>query len=105
MNNVFHTHMKIDKRYDLKGSTQGRLTIEKEGGVYDPTLALKDLDLLKAKEKFKIDGDIKKKLLDTIKKDVNFFARCEIIDYSLLIGIHYKSLHLPQANNPHTNNS
>ncbi len=21
MNNVFHTHMKIDKRYDLKGST------------------------------------------------------------------------------------
>lgn len=24
MNNVFHTYMKIDKRYDLKGSTQGR---------------------------------------------------------------------------------
>lgn len=28
MNNVFNTHKKIDKRYDLKGSTQGRQTIK-----------------------------------------------------------------------------
>jgi 1-phosphatidylinositol-4-phosphate 5-kinase len=62
MNNVFHTSMKIDKRYDLKGSTQGRQTILKEGVEYDPTIALKDLDLLQQKEKFKIDGEIKKKL-------------------------------------------
>lgn len=69
MNNVFHTHMKIDKRYDLKGSTQGRATLVNENDTYDSTIALKDLDLLKAKEKFKIDGELKKKLLETIKKD------------------------------------
>lgn len=69
MNNVFHTHMKIDKRYDLKGSTQGRETILKEGELYDSTIALKDLDFMRAKEKFKIEGDIKKRLLETLKKD------------------------------------
>ena len=67
MNNVFHTHMKIDKRYDLKGSTQGRETILKEGEVFDPTIAMKDLDFLKAKEKFKLEGDVKRKLLDTLR--------------------------------------
>lgn len=37
---------------------------------------------------------------------MNFFARCEIIDYSLLVGIHQKSLHLPELKvNPATNNS
>lgn len=57
------------------------------------TIALKDLDLLRTKEKFKIDGDMKMKLLEIIKKDTAFFARCEIIDYSLLIGIHQRNLH------------
>lgn len=31
MNNVFNTHNKIDKRYDLKGSTRGRTTVFPEG--------------------------------------------------------------------------
>jgi hypothetical protein len=65
---------------------------------------LKDLDLIKAKEKFKIDGETKKKLLDTIKADAKFFQRCEIIDYSLLIGIHQRSLHVPPQGGM-TNNS
>lgn len=41
MNNIFCTPLKIDFRYDLKGSTQGRLT----GDNKDPTIALKDNDL------------------------------------------------------------
>ena len=63
------------------------------------TIALKYLDLLKTKEKFKIEGDMKMKLLEIIKKDTAFFARCEIIDYSLLIGIHQRNLHPPLTNN------
>ncbi len=47
MNNVFCTDKKIDVRYDLKGSTQGRRTILKEGD--DPTIALKDLDFMEGK--------------------------------------------------------
>ena len=55
---------------------------------FDQTIALKDLDFIQSKEKFKIEGDIKRKLLETIKKDTQFFARCEIIYYSLLVGVH-----------------
>ena len=54
----------------------------------DTTIALKDLDFINAKEKFKIDGDVKRQLMESIKKDTEFFAKCEIIDYSLLVGIH-----------------
>ena len=47
MNNVFHTSLKIDLRYDLKGSTYGRKTIKDKGGVMvDRTIALKDCDFL-----------------------------------------------------------
>lgn len=45
----------------------------KEGEAYDPTIALKDLDFLRTKEKFKIEGDLKRRLLESIKKDVKFF--------------------------------
>jgi hypothetical protein len=70
---------------------------------FDPTIALKDLDFLQSKDKFRVEGDLKRKLLDTIKKDVDFFAKCEIIDYSLLIGLHFPKQHPPPA--PGTNNS
>lgn len=90
MNNVFHTNKKIDKRYDLKGSTQGRETIFKDG-EFDPTIALKDLDFINSNEKFKVGGEIKKKIIDTISKDARFFAKCGIIDYSMLVGIHFNS--------------
>ena len=92
MSNVFNTHKKIDKRYDLKGSTQGRITkVNGDASESDPTIALKDLDFLRSNEKFKLEGTIKKRLLDTIQKDAMFFAKNDIIDYSLLVGIHYKN--------------
>jgi len=46
MNNVFNTHKKIDFRYDLKGSTQGRVTEIPAGQERDTTIALKDLDFI-----------------------------------------------------------
>ena len=95
MNNVFNTHKKIDRRYDLKGSTQGR---ETQQANEDPTIALKDLDFLRSQERFKIEGSLRKRLLDTLEKDARFFARNEIIDYSLLVGIHYKSRHPSPTN-------
>jgi len=45
MNNIFCTPLEIDYRYDLKGSTQGRLT----GDIPDHTVALKENDFLKRK--------------------------------------------------------
>jgi len=70
---------------------------------FDPTIALKDLDLMNNKEKFKIEGSIKKRLLDTIQKDAAFFAKNGIIDYSLLIGIHYKNQHPSPTNGSRLN--
>jgi hypothetical protein len=32
----------------------------------DPTIALKDLDLQRGKEKFKVGGEIKKRLMEVI---------------------------------------
>ena len=61
--------------------------------MIDPTIALKDNDFIKRKEKFKVGGEMKKKLLDIIKKDSEFFARNSVIDYSLLIGVHIKKEH------------
>ena len=52
MNNVFCTPVKIDYRYDLKGSTQGRITRFPDKGPRDNTVALKDLNFLQEKKKF-----------------------------------------------------
>lgn len=57
MNNVFNTNNKIDYRYDLKGSTQGRRTTFPTDKPFDNTIALKDLDFIDRNEKFKIAGD------------------------------------------------
>lgn len=41
MNNLFQTDLHIQRKYDLKGSTQGRFS----GKVPSPNTILKDLDL------------------------------------------------------------
>jgi len=50
MNNIFCTTNKIGRRFDLKGSTQGRYTNPKK----DLTVARKDNDLLDSKIKFEV---------------------------------------------------
>jgi 1-phosphatidylinositol-4-phosphate 5-kinase len=57
------------------------------------TIALKDNDFVAKKERFKVGGEIKKRLIDIINKDADFFARNEIIDYSLLVGVHNRAQH------------
>lgn len=42
MGNMFCTELRIHRRFDLKGSSQGRVT---EKGTIDETTTLKDLDL------------------------------------------------------------
>ena len=93
MNNVFNTQRKIDYRYDLKGSTQGREVKITAGQEPDSTIAMKDNDFTRRREKFKIGPDIKKRLMDTIQKDAMFFAKNDIIDYSLLVGVNVKPAH------------
>jgi len=89
MNNIFHTMKEIHKRYDLKGSTQGRTT-KFANNIFDPTIALKDNDILNEDEYFMVSPEIREKMNSQVKKDVLFFKENNIIDYSLLIGIHKK---------------
>ena len=94
MDNVFATKHKIDLRYDLKGSTYGRRTITDKSGIQiDRTVALKDCDFIDKKEVFQVGRENKAHLMDIIQRDSQFFAKCGIIDYSLLVGISNRSEH------------
>ena len=74
MNNLFCTGLKIDKRYDLKGSTLGRITVHEKDKPIDTTIALKDLNFIEEKEKFQIGLENKQRLIEIMKKDADFFA-------------------------------
>lgn len=88
MTSVFDTPQKIHSIYDLKGSLIGREATaeeQKAGGV------LKDMNLLLNKRKFHL-GVKRQLLLDQLKIDTDFLSRLNIMDYSLLVGIHDRNL-------------
>lgn len=92
MASVFDTPAKIHTIYDLKGSLTGRAATAEErenGGV------LKDNDLLKDQVKFHL-GPKKAAFIAQLKKDADFLAHLNIMDYSLLVGIHNRSQRPPQ---------
>ena len=86
MGNVFPIDKPIHERYDLKGSTRGRVTSEEERS--DPNVVLKDLDWIRSGRKLHLGPDKKRRLLGQVKKDCALLERLEVIDYSLLVGIH-----------------
>jgi 1-phosphatidylinositol-4-phosphate 5-kinase len=93
LGNLFSSDLEIHERYDLKGSTYGRLTNEKE----DPSVARKDLNLLKRGAKLRLSPVQREAFLQQLTRDTDFLAAHHIIDYSLLVGIHYFS---PDAERP-----
>ena len=84
MTSVFDTPEKIHTVYDLKGSLIGRQASPQErenGGV------LKDLDLVNDGKKLHL-GSKKAAFMAQLKRDAMFLAQLNIMDYSLLVGIH-----------------
>uniref|UniRef100_A0A0D9ZC42 1-phosphatidylinositol-4-phosphate 5-kinase n=1 Tax=Oryza glumipatula TaxID=40148 RepID=A0A0D9ZC42_9ORYZ len=73
MGNMFCTELRIHRKYDLKGSTQGRST--KKQNINENT-TLKDLDL---------------SYVFHIALDCMFLESQSIIDYSMLLGIHFRA--------------
>lgn len=91
MDNIFHNkeHLNMHERYDLKGSWVGRRSIKgsRERNAYKGTL--KDLDL--GDKKIWIGTENKQILISQLKEDAQFLASCDIMDYSMLLGIHNHS--------------
>lgn len=80
MENVLWTRVPIHERYDLKGAWINRYG--NQGGV------LRDNDL---KRNLKIREDQAIKIFIAAWRDVSFLEKCQIMDYSLLVGIHFCS--------------
>ncbi|MCO5568686.1 hypothetical protein L7F22_022385 [Adiantum nelumboides] len=96
MGNVVSTDSWIHRRFDLKGSSQGR-SAEKE--ETDESTTLKDLDL---EFVFKLDQSWRDAVLKQISKDCKFLESEHIMDYSLLLGLHFKD---PPSRDPIDSNS
>ena len=103
MNNVFKD-FDVGVRYDLKGSITGRDFLKPDQGLSyvaanDIKTALKCNDFRRLQKKIILDeeeakdrgtlfdkGKYRSVFRDVVKKDADFFADAEIIDYSLLLG-------------------
>lgn len=85
MGNMFHTPLEIHRRYDLKGAWVGR---ETPVCIRDPTVALKDVDFRRANECIQVGAERRAKLVAQVELDTAFLRDNNVIDYSLLVGIH-----------------
>ncbi|KAG8642404.1 phosphatidylinositol 4-phosphate 5-kinase 1 [Manihot esculenta] len=86
MGNLFCSEYRIHKRFDLKGSSYGRAT-DKADGQIDETTTLKDLDL---NFNFHLERSWYQELIRQIYRDCEFLEAEGIMDYSLLIGLHFR---------------
>jgi 1-phosphatidylinositol-4-phosphate 5-kinase len=85
MSSVFDTEKPIHEKYDLKGSTVGRIVKEEE---MKPGVVLKDMNLMHSGRKFYFGRHNIEIFRSTLEVDSKFLARLNIMDYSLLVGIH-----------------
>jgi hypothetical protein len=86
MGNMFNTPFDIHCRYDLKGSYVGRVTHGRDS--LDPSIALKDVDFTQDNQRIRVGKELKEKLVKQIESDSAFLRDNNVIDYSLLLGIH-----------------
>lgn len=55
----------------------------------DPLVAKKDLNIINSGFRIHLTPDVAKSFLERIQLDCQFFEQHSIIDYSLLLGVHY----------------
>lgn len=86
MGNLFNSNLKVHQRFDLKGSTVGRELSPAERAKKNPTF--KDLDFRRLNRKIHL-GPNRDLFLKQLQLDCNFLSSLHIMDYSLLVGIHF----------------
>ncbi|PNY28958.1 Phosphatidylinositol 4-phosphate 5-kinase its3 [Tolypocladium capitatum] len=87
MNNLFPPHRDIHTTFDLKGSTIGR-DYREDDLAKNPRATLKDLNWLRRQQNLELGINKKRLFLEQLQRDVLLLKRLQIMDYSLLIGIH-----------------
>ncbi|KAG6694423.1 hypothetical protein I3842_09G047700 [Carya illinoinensis] len=88
MGNLTCTEYSIHRRYDLKGSSLGRTTDKSETEIDDTTI-LKDLDLNFI---FRLQKSWFQEFCRQIDRDCEFLEQERIMDYSLLVGLHFREI-------------
>jgi len=92
MGNLLCTDAPIHRRFDLKGSSVGRYTA-KSGDQIKPTTILKDIDIDCT---FDLPPSWRSILSNQLQSDCDLLDDLGVMDYSLLIGIHFRDA----KNNP-----
>ena len=87
MNNLFPPHKDIHRTFDLKGSTIGR-DYNEDTWAKNPKGTLKDLNWLRRQQRLELGPTKKAAFISQMDKDVAFLQRQNLMDYSLLLGIH-----------------
>ncbi|KAK7323290.1 hypothetical protein VNO77_26756 [Canavalia gladiata] len=86
MGNLFCSQNAIHRRFDLKGSTFGRTTNKPESEI-EPTTTLKDLDLNFI---FRLQKSCFEEFCRQVVRDCDFLEQERIMDYSMLVGLHFR---------------
>ncbi|GAA5813465.1 hypothetical protein MFLAVUS_006943 [Mucor flavus] len=87
MGNVLPSNKDIHETFDLKGSTFGRLTSDEEV-ARNPHAVMKDQNWVKNNQKIQLGASKKALFLTQLERDVEILKKLNIMDYSLLVGIH-----------------
>ncbi|XP_072982605.1 phosphatidylinositol 4-phosphate 5-kinase 6-like isoform X2 [Typha latifolia] len=92
MGNLFCSEYAIHRRFDLKGSSHGRMTNKPEEEINEYT-TLKDLDLNLI---FRLQKSWFQEFQRQVERDCEFLEQERIMDYSILVGVHFRDIHLPE---------
>ncbi|KAI9027329.1 hypothetical protein CLU79DRAFT_803276 [Phycomyces nitens] len=87
MGNVFPPNKDIHETYDLKGSTFGRFLAEEEIRK-NPYAVMKDLNWEKRAKELQLGPGKRQMFVVQLLRDVKLLVGLNIMDYSLLIGVH-----------------
>ncbi|KAG0167138.1 Phosphatidylinositol-4-phosphate 5-kinase [Apophysomyces sp. BC1015] len=87
MSNVFPPNKDVHETYDLKGSTVGRFLPEEEIKK-NPYAVMKDLNWEKRGRKLQLGPRKRKMFVSQLVRDVKLLIQLNIMDYSLLVGVH-----------------
>ncbi|KAI3644450.1 hypothetical protein MP228_010614 [Amoeboaphelidium protococcarum] len=88
MCNVFPPNKDIHETFDLKGSMIGR-EVSAEKIKLNPRCVMKDINWLNMKKRLALGPEKKDLFVTQLQKDVTLLVSLNIMDYSLLTGIHY----------------